>query len=103
MTSQRESFEKFISNKGWVLNYAGDGQYQSSSMQLTWQAWQACQATQGEQAETIAQLQLDTIKLRAALETLISIVGLTAFKHEGQRKVLQEAVDLGYKVLGETK
>ncbi len=28
-----------------------------------------------------------------ALEALILVVGLTAFKHEGQRVVLQEAVD----------
>lgn len=38
-----------------------------------------------------------------ALTTLISIVGLTAFRHESQRKVLQEAVDSGYKALAKAR
>ena len=29
-----------------------------------------------------------------ALDSLVAVVGLTAFNHEGQRQVLQEAVDL---------
>ena len=37
--------------------------------------------------------------LYGALTTLLLIVGLTAFKHEGQREVLQEAVDHGYEAL----
>lgn len=32
--------------------------------------------------------------LLEALDTLLLVVGLTAFKHEGQRKVLEEAADL---------
>lgn len=32
-------------------------------------------------------------ELRGALDTLVLVVGLTAFKYEGQRQVLQEAVD----------
>lgn len=31
--------------------------------------------------------------LREALDTLVAVVGLTAFKYEGQRKPLQEAID----------
>ena len=31
--------------------------------------------------------------LREALDTLYAVVGLTAFKHEAQRAVLQEAMD----------
>lgn len=38
-------------------------------------------------------------KLRMALDTLVSVVGLTAIKHESQREVLQEAVDLAINVL----
>jgi hypothetical protein len=34
-----------------------------------------------------------------ALDTLVAVVGLTAFKHEGQRQVLQEAVDLSVAAL----
>ena len=37
--------------------------------------------------------------LREALATLVAIVGLTAFKYEGQRAVLQEAVDKAREVL----
>jgi hypothetical protein len=32
-------------------------------------------------------------RYRATLETLYAVVGLTAFKHESQRAVLQEAMD----------
>jgi len=34
-----------------------------------------------------------------ALDTLVAVVGLTAFKHEGQRQALQEAVDLSVAAL----
>lgn len=34
-----------------------------------------------------------------ALDTLVAVVGLTAFKHESQRAVLQEAVDLAIAAL----
>ena len=37
--------------------------------------------------------------LREALDTLVAIVGLTAIKYEGQRAVLQEAVDKAREVL----
>ena len=38
-------------------------------------------------------------ELREALETLVAIVGLTAFKYEEQRAVLQEAIDKANEVL----
>lgn len=38
-------------------------------------------------------------ELREALDTLVAIVGLTAFKYEGQRAVLQEAMDKANEVL----
>ena len=38
-------------------------------------------------------------QLRLALDALVSVVGLTAIKHETQREVLQEAVDLAIDVL----
>jgi len=34
-----------------------------------------------------------------ALDTLVAVIGLTAFKYEGQRQVLQEAVDLSVAAL----
>jgi hypothetical protein len=34
-----------------------------------------------------------------ALDTLVAVVGLTAFKHEGQRQALQESVDLSVAAL----
>ena len=37
--------------------------------------------------------------LREALDTLVAIVGLTAFKYEEQRSVLQEAMDKAREVL----
>ena len=37
--------------------------------------------------------------LREALDTLVAIVGLTAFKYEEQRAVLQEAMDKADEVL----
>jgi hypothetical protein len=39
------------------------------------------------------------ISLYEALDTLVALVGLTAFKHEGQRAALQEAVDLAIAAL----
>ena len=38
-------------------------------------------------------------ELREALDTLVAIVGLTAFKYEEQRAVLQEAMDKANEVL----
>ena len=37
--------------------------------------------------------------LREALDTLVAVVGLTAFKYEEQRAVLQDAVDKAREVL----
>ena len=37
--------------------------------------------------------------LREALDTLVAIVGLTAIKYEGQRAVLEEAMDKAREVL----
>ena len=34
------------------------------------------------------------VEMLEALKCLVAVVGLTAFKHEGQRAVLQEAVDM---------
>ena len=34
------------------------------------------------------------VEMLEALKCLAAVVGLTAFKHEGQRAVLQEAVDM---------
>lgn len=38
---ERAMFDRFMTNKGYALNYAGDGQYEFSSMQLNWEIWQA--------------------------------------------------------------
>lgn len=38
-------------------------------------------------------LETKITRLREAGETLILVLGLTAFKYEEQRKILQEAVD----------
>lgn len=46
-----------------------------------------------------ALLQARCRELESALGTLVAIVGLTAFKYEAQREVLQEAVDLATKAL----
>lgn len=42
-------------------------------------------------------------ELRDALDTLGLVVGLTAFKHESQRLVLQEALDASRQVINKTK
>jgi hypothetical protein len=34
------------------------------------------------------------VEMLEALKCLVAVVGLTAFKHENQRQVLQEAVDM---------
>ncbi len=39
-------------------------------------------------------------KVREGLDLLLAIVGLTAFKYEGQREVLQDACDRGNEALG---
>jgi len=40
-------------------------------------------------------------QLRMALDALVHVVGLTAFKYESQREVLQEAVDIAISLLKE--
>lgn len=50
--------------------------------------------------EELATLREQNQVLREALDTLVAVVGLTAFKHETQRAVLQEAVDGALKALG---
>jgi hypothetical protein len=47
------------------------------------------------------QLAADRDRLRAALDTLMHVVGLTAFKHEGQRAALEEAMQLARAALAE--
>ena len=44
-------------------------------------------------AAEIHRLEEERDALLDALRGLVAVVGLTAFKHEGQRAVLQEAVD----------
>jgi hypothetical protein len=44
--------------------------------------------------EANAQLIATAPELLEALETMLLVVGLTAFKHEGQRKVLQDSCDV---------
>lgn len=39
------------------------------------------------------------IDMANALDSLLSVVGLTAFKHEGQRQILQQAFDLASAML----
>ena len=41
--------------------------------------------------------------LYEALDTLVAIVGLTAFKHESQRAVLQEAVNVAMDALKKSR
>ena len=43
------------------------------------------------------------VELRDKLDTLGLVVGLTAFKHESQRAVLQEALDVSRKAIAESK
>lgn len=38
--------------------------------------------------------------LKEAIDTLVAVVGLTAFKYAAQRAILQEAVDGALKALG---
>jgi len=49
--------------------------------------------------EANARLVAAAPKLYEALDTLVAVVGLTAFKYEGQCAVLQEAVDIAVEVL----
>ena len=41
----------------------------------------------------------DIVELRESLSTLVLLVGLTAFRHENQRAVLQEAIDQSQNLL----
>ena len=52
--------------------------------------------------EGIEALEADRNALWDALDTLVYIVGLTAFKYEEQRAVLQEALDQANEVLMRT-
>jgi hypothetical protein len=53
--------------------------------------------------DKLEQLESDRAELVDVLSTLVSIVGLTAFKYEAQRKVLQDAVDMAANVLTKMK
>ena len=53
----------------------------------------------GRMRDVEAPLLARIAELEKALECVISVVGLTAFKHETQRAVLQEAVDLATRAL----
>ena len=44
----------------------------------------------------------EKVALREALDCLVAVVGLTAFKYEEQRSVLQEAIDKANEVLRRT-
>lgn len=50
--------------------------------------------TMNEAANELIRLHNANVELLDSLETLVAIVGLTAFKYEAQREVLQEAVDI---------
>jgi len=64
-------------------------------------AWFASVDDAGEEGLTDANRALIAAapELYESLTTLLLIVGLTAFKHESQRAVLQEAVDGAYRAL----
>jgi len=49
--------------------------------------------------DELKQLKQDNASIREALECIISVVGLTAFKYEDQRAVLQESIDMGNSAL----
>ena len=59
--------------------------------------------TAQEMAEKIVRAVNCHDDLVKALETLVAIVGLTAFKYEEQRQVLQEAVDKATKAVAKAK
>ena len=48
-------------------------------------------------------LNQDNVKLCEALECVIAVIGLTAFKYESQRSVLQESIDMANTVLKDLK
>ena len=50
--------------------------------------------------EDYQKLKEENEKVREGLDLLLSIVGLTAFKYEAQREVLQDACDRGNEALG---
>jgi len=50
--------------------------------------------------EDYQKLKEENEKVRDGLDLLLLIVGLTAFKYEGQREVLQDACDRGNEALG---
>ena len=54
-------------------------------------------------SEADAHLMAAAPELLEALDTLCAVVGLTAFKHAGQRAVLQEAVDNARAVIAKAK
>lgn len=62
-----------------------------------------CRFDDNPEAEGNAQAIAVLPDLLVALETLVAIVGLTAFKNENQRAVLQEAVDMANAALANAK
>ena len=45
MSTHRDAFEKFLSDRGIAANYEGDGQYAYPDVQLASDAWQAALAS----------------------------------------------------------
>lgn len=55
--------------------------------------WDSTQQVREDRAALIVRAVNSHEAMKEALNALIAVVGLTAFKYEGQRAVLQEAVD----------
>lgn len=87
--------ERENSHAGDVATCHWDGGEWWSVFSLRW--------GEGGSAEANARLIAAAPDLLEALDTLTTVVGLTAFKYEAQRAVLQEACDKGRAAINKAK
>lgn len=76
--TEREEFEKFLSNKGFASNYCGDGQYAGGN-QLAYEAWQACAELKDNRIKEL-EAKLEQIGKAESVGTVLEIAQM----HDGE-------------------
>lgn len=90
-------------NNSWVRagkEMSGSIMHRCAHHQAEWDARLAGALVEPTLEQKLARADARIAELEDALECLTLVVGLTAFKHEGQRAALQEAMDRARAVLG---
>ena len=107
---ERIMFESIPQLAGMSFLRTEHGRYGDTRLAYIWTGFLTCaeqkqpyfdalRAQKDELIKSNVALKARIAELQEALDTLICVVGLTAFKHESQRQSLQEAVNLALKAM----